>query len=611
MKKTSSDIQPEIPGSAPLKLKICGSLFVFSAFLLPLKWGTLASMSEAAGFFPEAWIDYWHITWAAHSFGLWSAILLLLALICTGTAVSGKTPARFALLWGCGMLLAVLPGVFSPGAEPNFAFTEFANFAGIAAWTLAVWHLHSAAPQWTRRMAAAFMLGVLITAVNGFYQYFFGFEVMKEFLQSQIEAGIQVPEAIQIKLTDTRITSFMASPNALAGVLLITLFPVFFYGGKWGKLFEPAKISIALFRGCGLILLGGALILCRSRSVFIALTAAGALAVFSAPFIKRKFKIFAAVGVALLLLTGAVFALKFGRGFGSIAERADYLRTSAVLTREHPFCGAGWGGFFFRHMEMKFSTTDEAARDPHNIVAAFAGQSGVLSGLIVLTALLLPLAVLWKERFSGNWKCMVFWSGVLFTIHILMDCDMHIPAIMAGMITLYFSASDLPPQGVDKRWKLPVFILGIAVAAVSMWSNFRTLEGEYRLSEFMEFLNPSTVESRNNFAGLPMEKFEGQAAAVRPELALIPELAGDWFFSRGELEQAEQRYLKAKQLEPRRPGIYRRLARIACAKGDFEFGLELLKQAQKMFPRNPKYSINEPENRAMFPAGFLEGKDKQ
>ena len=55
---------------------------------------------------------------------------------------------------------------------------------------------------------------------------------MKEFLQSQLEAGIQVPEAIQIKLTDTRITSFMASPNALAGVLLITLFPVFFYGGK-------------------------------------------------------------------------------------------------------------------------------------------------------------------------------------------------------------------------------------------------------------------------------------------------------------------------------------------------------------------------------------------
>ena len=104
---------------------------------------------------------------------------------------------------------------------------------------------------------------------------------MKEFLQSQLDSGIQVPEAIQIKLTDTRITGFMASPNALAGALLITLPPVFYFGSRWGKMFEPAKVSIALFRGCGVILLGGALILCRSRSVFISLVFAGAIAVFS------------------------------------------------------------------------------------------------------------------------------------------------------------------------------------------------------------------------------------------------------------------------------------------------------------------------------------------
>lgn len=610
MKRSSRDPIPEVPETVPLKIKLCGILFVFSAFLLPLKWGTLAAMPEAAGFFPESWIDYWHITWPAHSFGLWSGILLLAVMISCGGASCRKASGAVALLWSAGVLLAVLPGMFAPGAEPNFAFVEFSNIAGIAAWSLAVWRFHCAAPQWTKRMAAAFMLGMLITAVNGYYQYFFGFEVMKKFLQSQLDSGIQVPEAIQIKLTDTRITGFMASPNALAGALLITLPPVFYFGSRWGKMFEPEKVSIALFRGCGVILLGGALILCRSRSVFISLVFAGAIAVFSAPFIKRKFKIIAAVAVVLLLLGGVGFAWKYGRGFGSIAERADYLRSSAVLTLEHPFTGAGWGGFFFRHMQMKFTSTDEAARDPHNAVAAFAGQSGVVSGMIVLAALLLPLIILWKERFSGSWKCTVFWSGVFFTLHILMDCDMHIPAIMAGMILLYFSAFDVLPEPPGRWEKLSVFILGTVIAAVSLWSNYLTLDGEYRLAQFTEFLNPSSVESRQRFAGLPMEKFEAEAALLRPKLALIPELAGDWFLSRGDLESAKMRYLKAMELEPRRPGIYRRLARLACLQGDFERGADLLIQAQKMFPRNPKYLIEHPENRMMFPADFERAKEK-
>ena len=93
MKKCATEAAPAVGESEPLKIRSCGLLFVLSAFLLPLKWGTLAAMPEAAGFFPEEWIDYWHITWTAHSFGVWSGILLLLALVTTGGA-SGRTTFR-------------------------------------------------------------------------------------------------------------------------------------------------------------------------------------------------------------------------------------------------------------------------------------------------------------------------------------------------------------------------------------------------------------------------------------------------------------------------------------------------------------------------------------
>ena len=152
MKKSrAANVQnlPESVEHSPFRLKLLGILLVFTAFLLPLKLGTLASMTEAAGFFPADWLDYWHITWPAHAFGIISGILLLLSSVLTGGVCGKRLPALFAGLWSVGMLLAVLPGVFAPGREINFAESEFSNFAGIAAWTLAVWHLHCAAPVWT------------------------------------------------------------------------------------------------------------------------------------------------------------------------------------------------------------------------------------------------------------------------------------------------------------------------------------------------------------------------------------------------------------------------------------------------------------------------------
>lgn len=218
-------------------------------------------------------------------------------------------------------------------------------------------------------------------------------------------------------------------------------------------------------------------------------------------------------------------------------------------------------------------------------------------------ALLYPLIMLWKYRFDRSWQCAVFWSGLFFTLHILMDCDFHIPAIMAGMLLLYFSA--LPPPCGElarkSRWMLPLFT-GFAILAGA--GNLYSLHGESRLAAFTDFLNPGDVSSRSRYAGASMEKLEADVAKVRPNLALIPELAGDYFFADGDLERAHERYLKALMLNPRRPGIYRRLARLACRRGDFNAGVKLLNKAHGLFPRNPKYSLEHPENRLMFPVDF-------
>ena len=575
-----------------------------TAFLLPLKWGTIAAMTDAAGFFPENWFDYLTITWPAHSFGIWSGIMLLLVTFCLPQNNRLKSASGIAmLLWSAGFLAAAIPGAVVPGRDVDFVWGEVSNTAGIAAWSAAVWQLQSVSPKWFKRMAGAMLAGVIIAGCYGYYQYFYGFDEMRAFIDKQLAEGIQVPEAIRLKMADTRITSFLASPNALAGMILIILPLIFYFGKEWGMLFEPVKLSVPLFRTAGMLIVGGALLLCRSRSVMAVLIVAGMLAVFSAPFIKIRYKIAAAVLALLLFAGGAFFAVRYGRGFGSMAERADYLRTTVLMIRDNPVAGSGWGGFFYRHMLCKVSATDEAARDPHNVVAAFAGASGVFAGILVLAALIFPLAVLWKERFRQNWQCAVFWSGVFFTLHILMDCDFHIPAIMAGMILLYFSA--LPGKiSPEKNGKIRIpFFAAAALAAILCNGWF--LYGEVKLAEFTDFINPMDQATRSRLAGRSLEDFESAAAFARPNLAVIPELAGDWFLQRGDMLRAHERYLKAVSINPRRPGIYRRLARLAFLRGDPAGAIRLLNQAQAMFPRNPKYSPEHPGNR--YPSsGFAE-----
>ena len=114
---------PQTPITAPDKtsgiMTFAGIIMTVLTFLLPLKWGTLAAMTEAAGFFPEHVGDYLTITWPAHSFGIVSGAMLLLLGIAAWNRI-GKVTNSSAIccaLWSAGLLLAVLPGYFAFGAD--------------------------------------------------------------------------------------------------------------------------------------------------------------------------------------------------------------------------------------------------------------------------------------------------------------------------------------------------------------------------------------------------------------------------------------------------------------------------------------------------------------
>jgi len=565
-------------------LTAAGVFAVIFSFCLPLKFAGLTAISEAAGFFPETVSSYLLITFPAHSAGVFSALLLLLTIMALPDADLKKNCLVPAILWSIVWVAATLPGFSGSGADPDIAMGEFANAAGIAAWSASLWLLFSNDQHWGKWCAEAFFAGMLITALYGYWQYFAGFEEIRKFVAEEQAKGVILSDAMRHKLADTRIFSFAASSNALAGLLLSVLPVGCFFAFRRGTQFKPQKISRMIFIASTVLIISGALILTRSRSVVFCLGCAALLALFSAPRIAGKWKITAAIFVLLLGIGTMIFAIHFGRGTASMTERLDYLRTCSILTAENPLSGGGWGSFFYRHMEIKLSSTDEAARDPHNTIAAFAAQSGIFAAIAVTAILLVPLAMLWKERFSG-FRGAVFWSGVLFTFHSLTDCDIHIPAQMFFAAMIYAAVLAKRDPERSKFTVSPALIPALLLAVLSLAANIHWLRGEKALADLTEKIHPSSQLSVMRYAGESVAGLAEKAANIRPASALVPEMAGDWYFKCGDIFSAEKYYRRALELNPCRPGIYIRMANVENMRNNSEQAKIYLSKAAHRFPR--------------------------
>ena len=113
---TDKNALTDISGSRRLLQNMAGWFVVLLAFLLPLKFGSLAVMPEAAGFFPEDWFSWIIINWPANSFGIFSGMALLAVLAAFGVPEFSTLRGITALLWCFALPLAGLVGAVNSTA---------------------------------------------------------------------------------------------------------------------------------------------------------------------------------------------------------------------------------------------------------------------------------------------------------------------------------------------------------------------------------------------------------------------------------------------------------------------------------------------------------------
>ena len=564
-----------------------GWYIVLLTFLLPLKFGSLAAMPEAAGFFPSDCFSWLIINWPAHSFGIFSAFALLAALS------AFKLPKELTLrgltlwFWCLGLPLAGFAGMIHSHA-PFYAETETAHLTGCAAFCAAAGLLLSSPEKerWKMRLYGALAFGTFLLCIAGLRQYFFGFAEMREFITSQQAQGVHVSGVMLAKTADTRVYSTMVSANVLAGFLLLSVPLAVMVFRYLSRFFEPEKISRPLFTL--IMLLPGITVFLMSKTRAAFLCALVTLGIFFFSLkIKKIWKFSCGVLLLLTIICGTLYIRQAGRGFGSLAERADYMRTVSIMLPEKPFSGHGWGAFFYRHMKEKTTSTDESAHDPHNIFASFILHAGIPGGLPASAAVLLPLFILYfKRKELSALDQAASWGCLAFTLHCCCDINMQIPACLSGAGLLLTAA--LPEKKISSR-HVPVFLRFIFLLLLGVFafqSSKNILKADILYTRLVDMLHAPPDKA---FSPEEILRQYQLVEKARPSYPFASTQMGDYWFARKEWTAAGAYYETALKRDPHRPAVYMRFAALALERFDEEQAEKFRQKAHELFPTHPKY----------------------
>lgn len=542
--------------------------FPLFSVIIPLKFSSIM-LPEIPGMWQEDAIGWLINPWPYGFFFIISAIALIINWIALPQPKHDKNhwdsvfSGLFILLWLSAMLGLYNASQYATG----FLILEY--LLGLINYLLAV-KLFLSVPGNRIRLISGWGIGIVLMFLNAIYQYFIGFAVLEEYIR---DTGQQVSTVLLAKIADRRTSAPYDLSNSLAGAILLGTPVLLIFAGKMAKYFTPEKISRNIFTTLVYVAAIFIFVTTRSRAAILALLAAIALTAILK--IKNlKLKIGAVVLIALIISGGGLYIANSKRGLGSMQVRLDYAATSAKMAFAHPFAGGGWGNFQFDYMLTKNDGTEEAPRDPHNMILSFASQCGIISGLLIVALMIIPFYGCWRlNGFKKRENQLIAFGLMAFSIHALAEIHLLIPSLMAmwltaGMLLLIPEESST----ADIHGRNPLLLIP-AIAGIVLFSY-----GLYADYCFQQVTNASAMnrDMRHNFNKLdklrPYSPYHHLLIARRLT-PLSPVEAGS--FARVAAERS-----------PRDPEPYIILLENAIAIHDTTAAQNALDEARKRFPHN-------------------------
>ena len=273
-----------------------------------------------------------------------------------------------------------------------------------------------------KRLAPEIVLTALLISFFAIYQYFFGFQLLLNYVKETKIADLFVLE----KIAERRVFFPFPTPAILGGYLAMIL-PL---------TLSPKKRILSLLS------LAFALLLTKSLGALLSL-----VIVFTVFFLMqahsrlKKVLVFLALGMIL----GYMFILRTGSPrqnllpLFSMASRFNYWKDTWEIIRAHPWTGVGLGNFALA-----------GSRYAHNSFLQLWAEAGIVTIVSFLWLIAIILKNSWRSSERRLTTGLV--AGVcVFLVHNLMDFSFFLPAvsfiwwIMLGL--LYFPTL----QGEKKR----------------------------------------------------------------------------------------------------------------------------------------------------------------
>jgi len=584
--------------------------------LLPIKFASFVSAPEAGALYWSDPVSLLVIAWPLPVFMMASAFLFILT---AAAALFRRDMTICPPLLKYGGLWLILGGVSFLGLANascmGYPPQMIAHALSLACYAMSLSILLSGRGEFAKALTGALVLGGVLSLVSGMYQYWCGFDALREYVQkSSAAAGRDIAnENMAIRIGEARLQADFSACNVYGGYLaaLLPFLTVLFW--RFGnERVTPPKLSRRLFGGLAFAVTFFLLVKTDSRGAVFSLLATG-VALFFLSRLPGKWKL---AGLAVLLAgaAGLVGMIVFGRGALSMFVRFDYVQSAARMMFAHPLTGTGWGDFLHDHAIFRLWRDKEAAHSPHNMVMLFGSQCGIAGFATALAVLAYPVVEACRQIRRTDWRSSKSFFALvpafpclILSVGILLDIGFETTAYTGVLIafSLLVLMRDAPEEPLDCRkspsLRIVAFLL-MLFAATTFRCSWNVFQAERTFSALIGELNPEYSFEHQNDPGYVPSLTRVQyllREAVKASYMESPfpwNAAADYMFATGETKKAMTCIDQTIELDPLQSAHYVKRARMNYWLAGMNVTDAVKKDmaiARRLAPKNPE--LNRPD----------------
>jgi putative inorganic carbon (hco3(-)) transporter len=397
------------------------------------------------------------------------------------------------------------------------------------------------------------LVSASILGVYGIYQYFWGFEHLKEYLNIHLKDALKTTYAREILETRRAIGTFF-SPN-MFGIYLAMAIPIC-AGFLLKKRSEKKSYAFALL---SLTLILTALILTKSLAAWLSLFSGIVLflAFYQKHLSRRVVFIFfisaVLITVSLLILRYDMF-FNFTNQQNTVLQRISFWRNTAKIIRDFPFKGIGTGNLPNIYLKYRGFAENETMFS-HNIFLQTWAETGILG--IIAIILLISAFIRTSFKIERNFiNAGLIISSYAFIINNLFDFSYFIPQVSFLWWTcLGLIARQINP--LDKKSNGRLKVVSSLIILLFIYLTIRSVIA-LTCSQKKEYTKAIAIEPYNDLYYAALKDYK-KAIALNPYCSFYHKDLAISYLNKNMIKEAMSEFEKASNLDPANPFLHQEL----------------------------------------------------